>query len=551
MLRHPLALAALAAFAVSVPAQPVEVTHPVAPFLQRLDEKGVIEPGFWKTLPRDRAEVLKALRQAEARKQSLPAWDRRRLERYLDEFDPVRRRAGTRLRYVDSSFAITGSVEYSTGIWWRDSLPGPEAFAIGGFMPSVDGTYGENVYFTAAGSIHMERSWRSRFTAANYNPLRGLPYGGSHDKPLSDVGTWDASRAVVGFGERGLRLEAGQDWNRWGPGHWQQATLGPRPHFWVADSLAPSAPGSPAGFPGTGNRFMSARRGYRDAGEGPPMAQVRLRVGGENWEYVKIVAQRTGLSKDSVARLVAHRLQVRLGDFTFGGTEMLATGRPLDGLMLLPGLPLKIAEHDGGDRDNAMISGDVEWRWRHGTLYGEFLLDDYGGPPIDYWINKFAWTVGGSWQDPFGVPLELRAEYARVNPFVYAHYLYGAQMQHYGALLGSSLPPNSHAVFAGALFPLPLGAEGGLEWRFRQRDVKSRGSSIFDDYALITPPKRREFLARDVETRNEVTASAEWRWRRYAAVKAGLGGLWVSNWKGHAGESLATPTAFGEIRLRY
>jgi hypothetical protein len=81
--------------------------------------------------------------------------------------------------------------------------------------------------------------------------------------------------------------------------------------------------------------------------------------------------------------------------------------------------------------------------------------------------------------------------------------------------------------------------------------VKSRGSSLFDDYILDTPPDRREFLARDVETRNEITAFADWPWRRYVNVRAGLGGLWVSNWKGHAGVSLATPTAYGEIRLKY
>ncbi|HEX2613206.1 MAG TPA: hypothetical protein VHO02_06420 [Fibrobacteria bacterium] len=550
MSRLLLALAALLLTAHVSFAQPVEVSHPVAPFLQRLGEKGAIDPGFWKTLPRGKDEVLKALRQADARKEALPEWDRLRLDRYLEEFDPVRRRAGTRLRYADSSFDLVGSVEYHTGIYWRDSLPGPEAFADGGLMPGVEGTYRDKIYFTASGSINMERSWRARFSG-HYDPLRGLPYGSSHNEAVSKSGTWDASRAVVGYGDGGLRIEAGQDWNQWGPGHWQHATLGSHPYFWVSDSLAPSQPGSETGFPGNAATFMAARRGYRYPGEGPPLPQIRLRIGGTNWQYVKVIAQRTGLEKDSVARLVAHRLEVRMGNFTLGGTEMLATSRPLDGLLLVPGIPLKIAEHDGGDRDNAMMSGDIEWRWGRGTAYGEFALDDYGGPPWDYWVNKFAWTVGGSWQDPFGIPAELRAEYARVNPFVYAHYMRNTQMQSYGALLGSALPPNSQAVFASAGFPLPRNIEGLVEWRFRQHDFKSRGSSIFDDYAVDSPPRKAQFLAQDVETRNEVTASAEWPWRRYVNLRAGLGGLWVSNWKGEAGTSLATPTAYGEVRLKY
>src|SRR5690606_11309854 len=103
-----------------------------------------------------------------------------------------------------------------------------------------------------------------------------------------------AFRMVVGAGTRHLRLELGQDWNQWGPGHWQQTTLGPRPWFWVADSL----PASPEpGYEGS-TRPGIYRHGYRYTGEGPPLPQFRLRFGSDHWEYVKIVAQRTGLWKD-------------------------------------------------------------------------------------------------------------------------------------------------------------------------------------------------------------------------------------------------------------
>ena len=547
----------LAALSTSAAAQPVEVSHPVAPFLRRLEEKKLIPPGFRSTLPRDAAEIADALRQAEARKAELPAWDRRKLDRYLSEFDPERRWNGTRLRYRDSSFALLGHLEYFTGIYARDSVPKAETYAFGSFTPGVDGTYGDNVYFTVSGTVSMERNVHERFTQ-NYDPRRGLPYNADTDVPMTRVSTFDGMRAVVGFGDRALRLEAGQDWNQWGPGHWQRATLGTRPHFWAADSLGPSDPTSMAVFPGNGGDFMKVRRGYRYPGEGAPLPQIRLRMGGRSWNYVKIVARRTGLSSDSLAYLVAHRLQVRLGPVTLGGTEMLISARPLDGLVLLPGLPLKIAEHSGGDRDNVVMSGDLEWQWGQGSLYGELMLDDFKGLPLDYWVNKLAWTVGGSWQDPLGTPATLRAEYARVNPFVYGHYLYDTQMQHYGALLGSSLPPNSQAVFASATLPLPflapfraLDAEGGLEWSWRQRDVKPRGSSLFDDYILNRPPDRAEFLERDVETRSAVTATAEWNWRHRAHFKAGVGGLWVSNWKGNPGVTVATPTASGEITLKY
>jgi hypothetical protein len=561
---HLLALATLTALGLLLPAPsaalPVEASHPVAPFLRRLEEKGLIAPGFWSTLPRDAAEISGALRQAQSRDAELSAWDRRRLERYLNEFEPARKRQGTRLHHEDSLFTLHGGAEYFTGGYLRDSVPQLEGYAFGSFTPSVEGTYRDNLYFTASATLAMERNRNDRFLE-NYDPQRGLPHNTNRDGKNGipqGVSTFDGFRAVIGFGDSRIALEAGQDWNQWGPGRWQHATLGTRPHFWVADSLAASTAngrvGSETGFNGTDPVSHGGyRRGYRYPGEGAPMAQIRLRVRGHRWEYTKIVAERMGLHTDSTAKLVAHRVQVRLGSWKFGGTEMLSVGtRPLNGVLLLPGIPLKFAEHSGGDRDNASMAVDAEWTLSgHGRVYGEFLLDDYSGPPMDFWGNKFAWVVGGSWQDPLGLPAELNAEYAHVDPWVFGHRGYNTALQHYGALLGSSLPPNSRAFFASAAFPLPADVEGLMEWNFRQRDLKSPGSSIFDDYARTSEETTSQFLERDVETRNAVTASADWSWRRHVQVKAGGGALWVQNWNGNPGVSLATPTAFGEVRLRY
>jgi hypothetical protein len=283
------------------------------------------------------------------------------------------------------------------------------------------------------------------------------------------------------------------------------------------------------------------------------MPQIRLRARGKHWEYVKIVAERKGMHPDSGASLIAHRLQVRFGPVTVGATEMLAIGtREVSPVLMLPGIPLKVAEHDGGDRDNAAMAADLEWTIKgHGRVYGEFFFDDYSGPPLDFWGNKFAWMLGGSWQDPLGVPAELHLEYAHVDPWVYSHRLYNTALQHYGALVGSALPPNSRALFASAAFPFLLKTEGALEYGFRQRDLRSRGSSIFDDLARTEEEKTKQFLERDVETRHAATASVQWNWRRHVQVKTAFGGLWVANWHGQAGEELATPTALCEVLFRY
>ena len=535
-------------------ATPVEVSHPVAGFLRRLEEKGLIKPGFWNTLPRSESEVAGALEQARQKESLLTPWDRRKLERYLNEFDPARRT--TRLQYRDSLFSVRGHMEYFTSGSYRDSLPKAEGYAFGSFTPGVDATYGEKLYFTASGTLAaMERNLDNRFVA-HYDPQRGLPYNtnraGQGGVPQS-VSTFDGFRTILGFGDGHLMLEAGQDWNQWGPGHWQHTTLGSRPYFWASDSLPASPLGSRTGFTGNDTTFMQVRRGFRYPGEGPPLPQIRMRIGGERWEYTKIVARRMGLSKDSAAYLVAHRLQVRAGNWKLAVMEMLSAGRSLDELALVPGVPLKMLEHSSGDKDNSAMSADIEWAWPgHGRVYGEFFLDDFSGPPLNFWGNKFAWVLGVALQDPLGLPTEVHLEYAHVDPWVYGHHLSNTAMQNYGALLGSSLPPNSHSVSTSASFPLPYAIEGLIEWHFRQRDLKSPGSSIFDDFFFMVPQEdTKQFLVQDVETRNQFAFSAEWNWDRYVQLKGGIGALWVDNWRGYKGESVVTPTFSGEVFLRY
>lgn len=544
----------------SVGATPIEVSHPVAGFLRRLEEKGLIPPGFWSTLPRDSREVAAVLSKASENAPKDPRftqWDRSRLQFYLDEFDMERRRAQTRLHFEDSAFHVVGTAEYFTGIYGRDSLPTANAYGFGSFTPGVEGSYRTSVYFAASGTVSMERNLHKRFHG-QYNPAQGLPYNtsrsGFEGGLAQNTSTFDGFRAVIGFGEPSFSLEAGQDWNEWGPGHWQHTTLSAHPWLWAQDSLGPSAPGSPVGYSGNATTYQSTRQGYRYPGEGPPLPQLRLKASGGSWEYTKVVAERVGLSKDSAAFLIAHRLQFRVGHWKVGGTEMLSVGtRRLDAVLFIPGIPLKFAEHSGGDRDNSALSADVEWiRPGTGSLYGEFFLDDFSGTPLDYWGNKFAWVVGVSLQDPLGLPSEWHLEYAHVDPWVYGHNLYNTAFQNYGSLLGSSLPPNSRAVFASASFPLASDLDGQVEGHFRQRDTQSPGSSIFDDpYHLPAMPTTKDFLKRGVETRYELTVSAQWQWNRYVRIKAGGGGLVVNDWHGETGKNLASPSGFGELYLRY
>lgn len=546
-LRFRLCLAACLAAASAVPGMPIEASHPVANFLRRLEEKGAIRGGLWSTLPRDASEIVAALREASDHAETLGSWDRRNLEHYLNLLDPDRDKS--RLRRRDGAFSLRGTAEFYSSGSVRDSLPHPEAYTFGSFTPGLEITYGTWAYLASSGTVGMERSRYARFDQG-YNPDRGLPYNTNRigDKDFSGtVSTFDGLRLVVGVGNPDMRLEAGQDWNQWGPGHWQHATLGTRPFFWVQDSLAASPL---TGYQGTENPG-SYRRGYRYPGEGPPLPQIRLRFGSSNWEYTKIVAGRTGLWKDSTISLVAHRVQVRIGSWRFGATEMLAIGREAEWLLMLPGLPLRIAEHLGGDRDNASMSADVEWIWKgNGRFYGEFFLDDFSGPPLDFWGNKFSWMAGMTLHDLLGLQNTVSLEYARVDPWVYGHDQPGTQMQSYGALLGSALPPNSHALFSAVSFPLPAGLRADIESRLSQRDYRSGGSSIFDAYDHEVDGFKKKFLASNVETRAEGWLGLGREWR-YFEVRGAAGWMHAWQWKGNPERTLSTPVLSAEIRLRY
>lgn len=573
-------------------AMPVEVTHPVADFLRRLEEKGVVTPGFWSTLPRDEAEVARVLAEAAAADRAatgvrgallrfgrrvtgtdarqvpsgvpLSAWDRRRLERFRDEFDPARKRR-SRLHYEDGSpFVVHGTVQFYTGVFLRDSLPGPDHHGFGHYGATAQATYSDFAWVTASAYAGSERHINDRRFAAAYqfNPAMGMTYSinrdGVNGSDLS-VSTFDAGRVMLGVGTSGsqahLRLEIGQDWNQWGPGRWQQSTLGARPHFWIADAPAARPATGYAGTPYPG----SQRRGYRVPGEGPPLPQIRLRFGSSHWEYTKIIASRQGLWADSLATLFAHRLQVRLGPVRLGATEMTAVGtRTPEAVYFLPAMPLRVAEHEASDRDNAMMSFDAEWLLRgplSGRLYGELLIDDFSGPPLDFWGNKLAYVLGGSWQDPWnpwGLPAELQGEFAHVDPWVYGHHRRNTQMQSTGSLLGSGLPPNSRSWRGALRFPLPGGLEGELNGLVRQRDLTSPGSSLFDgNPGRVGGGLHKEFLARDVETRLQMEAGVTWPWGRYGALRGGVGWLAVENFRGEPGEDLATTTGRVEVLLRY
>ena len=284
------------------------------------------------------------------------------------------------------------------------------------------------------------------------------------------------------------------------------------------------------------------------------MTQIRLAFRTGPFAYTKIVAKRTGLWNDSEAYMVAHRLEVRAWKFLiFGIEEMSVTaGGPLDWTYVIPLIPIKFAEHQIGDRDNVAIGTDVEiFLARRGRIFGELFVDDFSGFPLNFWGDKLAFTVGGEAVGfPFASSL-IQVEYAHVEPWVFTHHLINTQLQHYGSLLGSILPPNSHALHLAWQHTLETPFEVRLEYEFMQRDALSRGGSIFDFHIPAVDGNQKVFLGGVVESRNTITVGSTYWWNRFLELRAKVGYMSVTNWKSQSGSNLASPAVSGEVYLKY
>jgi len=538
-----------AALPCRVDADPIEVGHPVYDLLRRGEALGSVPLGFTSTLPKDRSVILHALK---ALTQGDDAWMREKAAEMSRALDWPSLAKSSRLVLAEGELVGGLSANYFTAGVWQDSLPNPQAYAFGSFALEATGTFREKLFATSQAFLGMERSREARFLET-YNPAQGMAYNTNREGKagkLQGVSTFDGFRTVFGYDESHLRFEIGQDWNTWGPGVFQHATLGPNPWFWVQDSLAAS---DTVGFPGSLHPG-GYRRGFRRPGEASPMPQARFIFTYGPFEYTKVIAERKGLWNDSAAWMVAHRLQWQANRrLSLAATEMvLIGGRMPDFVYLLPMVPIKYAEHQAGDRDNTAIAMDVTallpGRVR---AYGELLLDDFSGFPLSFWGNKYAVTFGASAVNP-GLPrTDFHAEYAMVSPWVFTHHRRDTQMQSYGALLGSRLPADAQALNLWAVHHWNLAMDWSLGYDWQQRTVGSRAASPFSVHELDIDGDRSSFLDGPLEHRHQVRWGVTWRWARYLEMQGEMGWLWVSSWRGMEGRDLSTPTLEGHVNLRY
>ncbi len=554
----------------SLSAHPVDISHPVYAFIHRLEMEGKVDKNFSGTMPWSKSDIMSTLQSAEenekkAMNNSLTNWEKTQLAIYEIEFG-LQKSNGKWInpfQYQDKDFSLAAKADFQSQVLILDSLPRAQTFGFGVLSGTLEGSYKNKLQFTSTAGLGQQRSLHPRFEE-NYNPQAGLPYNTDREGKAGiprEVSSLDFFRTVIGFEDRSgtenlggyeknIRLEFGSDWNQWGPGIWQHASLSQNPWIWAQDSLPRS---DSVGFTGPKNQG-GYRLGYCRPGESAPMTQMRLVLQMGPFSYTKILAERQGLWVDSLAHLIAHRLEFKGGKYVkLGMEEMVMTaGRSLDWTYAIPLLPLKFAEHELGDRDNIAIGFDAEVTIpQHGRIFGELLLDDFSGWDLNFWGNKFAYSFGAEGIGFFIQDALFQIEYAHVEPWVFTHHRRDNQMQHFGSLLGSSIPADAHIVHTAWEQPLRQDLVLKLEYVFMQRNGKARGASLFDYHTAAIDGSQKYFLDGIVETRNTVALGGHWLWQRNLDLGLQLGYLAVDNWKSESGVTLMSPLLNIEVSLHY
>ena len=148
-----------------------------------------------------------------------------------------------------------------------------------------------------------------------------------------------------------------------------------------------------------------------------------------------------------------HRIGINASRYTeFGvGEFIIYANRPLEFAYVNPFNFYKSAEHSGQDRDNSMLFFDLSNRSIYGLkIYGYFLIDDidFGKAFTGWYGNQTIWNLGLNSSNLYNyIPLDIKFEYQRVEPYVFTHRLQYNNFTNLGYPLGTFIYPNSELFF--------------------------------------------------------------------------------------------------------
>lgn len=163
-----------------------------------------------------------------------------------------------------------------------------------------------------------------------------------------------------------------------------------------------------------------------------------------------------------------HRIGINVSKYTeFGiGEFIIYANRPLELAYVNPFNFYKSAEHSGKDRDNSMLFFDISNRSISGLkLYSYLLLDDidFGKLFKGWYGNQTIWNLGFTSSNFYKLlPLDIKAEYQRIEPYVFTHRLQYNNYTNLGYPLGTFSYPNSELFFTELIYRFTYRCSGSL-----------------------------------------------------------------------------------------
>ena len=390
-------------------------------FLDRLETKGLFKEMSERSLPMSRMDIARILSQVEAtdkkgvikltnserdRFEQLKGEFHEELEKLAIQFDQ-RYRERHLFTWSEQENSIHADFDFGFNLDVRrgDQYSATERTShttLGGILR---GNFKKSLGFHIFVRNTIHRG--VEITQRNFNPSRGTPISYAGKNVYTD-------EAIAYFIWKlpWFQLEVGRDKAKWGPGY-------------------------------RGSLMLSAQN--------PLFDMTKLKTRFKRFQFESIHGHLN--SSNGKKFLAAHRLEIRVAPWLYvAGSEGVIYGnRDVEFQYLNPIMPYHVAEHHLGDQDNNTIGFDFTvFPLKKLKCYFELFIDDYtlSESVFRYYGNKFAFLTGGYWVEPFGLKnVDLHAEYARVEPFVYTHHDSINVYQNYDQSIGHWLGPNADDWF--------------------------------------------------------------------------------------------------------
>lgn len=480
------------------PSAHLPLSHPVYDLLDRLDARGVFAsslPGI-RPYAQSRVDAIAAQALEHA---DLTRAERAGLVRYRDlhapddESSPAGRLFGGRVyTFADSVLRMRANpiVRQSVTAWSGDV---PEDLVSQTYVGvRIDGTVHGRVAFRVQ---HFEaREW-SDVPKASRRDVRARPLEAVQLKGKS--ADFRETRFQLRFDRSWLTVDVGKEAFGWGPGRDANVFL---------HAAAPSYPYARIRFSHRALTFEHLYVALRTPPDDVTLGTTTTSNGHRR-------------TLPAAKRLITHRLELELSDrLRVGVQEAVVFGdRGFDPAYAVPVAVLIGAQAYAGETDNLAFGVDASYRLGSATVFAALFLDDLAKFSPGAFSNQLGFQAGTRWADPLGLAgIDLLAEYARFEPYTYAHDFDINAYTHFDATLGHPLGPNADAWRLGlrwwALPALRLDANlsrarEGDNYRAADGTLVNVGGDPAQGRRPADAPTR-DFLSGDRRTTTAVSVSA-------------------------------------------